>query len=186
MHTAWEWKSEIPVDICDYIIKNLDNNYQDGKIAGKDLDDNSKYNSKVRNVKVSFKSDNWVNALLIGYMRYANYYNFHYDLSESDKEGVQFSKYNEGCFYKKHTDYGENDKHKTRKLSLSLQLSDENEYEGGELILYNHIQGNSFPVHKSKGSLIVFDSRIVHEVTTVTSGTRYSLVKWYHGDQPLK
>jgi predicted 2-oxoglutarate/Fe(II)-dependent dioxygenase YbiX len=182
MHTAWEWKSEIPVDVCDYIIKNFDNdNYQDGKIGN-----NNTYNNKVRNVQVNFKDDNWINALLVGYIRYANFANFHYDLSDHDKEGIQFSKYNEGCFYTKHTDYGDNDNHRTRKLSLSFQLSDESEYEGGELILYNHIQNTSFSAHKSKGSIIVFDSRIRHEVTTVTSGTRYSLVKWYHGDQPLK
>jgi predicted 2-oxoglutarate/Fe(II)-dependent dioxygenase YbiX len=181
MHTAWEWKSEIPIDICDYIIKNLDENYKEGKIG-----DDGTYNSKVRNVQVNFKDDNWINALLVGYIRYANFANFHYDLSDHDKEGIQFSKYNEGCFYTKHTDYGDTDNHRTRKLSLSFQLSDESEYEGGELILYNHIQNTSFSAHKSKGSIIVFDSRIRHEVTTVTSGTRYSLVKWYHGDQPLK
>ena len=181
-HPAWEWKSEIPVDICDCIIKNLDDNYEYGKVG-----DDGEYNSKIRNVKVSFKKNNWVNALLVGYMRYANFHNFNYYLSENDKEGVQFSKYNEGCFYGKHTDYGDNDAHRTRKLSLSLQLSDENEYEGGELILYNHLNNNNIiTACKSKGSLIVFDSRIAHEVTTVTSGTRYSLVKWYHGDQPLK
>ena len=183
-HPAWEWKSEIPSDFCDYIIKSLDNdtnNYEDGKLG-----ERGAYDNKVRNVKVSFRSNNWVNALLVGYMRYANCHNFNYYLSEHDKEGVQFSKYNEGCFYGKHTDYGDNDEHKTRKLSLSLQLSDENEYEGGELILYDNIRNTSFSACKSKGSLIVFDSRITHEVTPVTSGIRYSLVKWYHGDEPLK
>ena len=39
---------------------------------------------------------------------------------------------------------------------------------------------------KSKGSVIVFDSRMTHEVTPVTRGERYSLVKWFHGDEPLK
>ena len=36
-----------------------------------------------------------------------------------------------------------------------------------------------------KGTVIVFDSRITHEVTPVISGERYSLVKWVHGDKPL-
>ena len=180
-YPAWEWKSEIPIDICDYMIENSDKNYTEGKVGH-----DGKYNSTLRNVQVNFKNNNWINALLIGYIRYANFANFHYNLSEDDKEGVQFSKYNEGCFYKKHTDYGDNDSHRTRKLSLSLQLSDETEYEGGELILYDNIRNDNFLVSKSKGSLIVFDSRITHEVTSITSGTRYSLVKWYHGDEPLK
>ena len=69
---------------------------------------------------------------------------------------------------------------------ISLELSDENEYEDGELILYNNVNNSTITACKSKGSIIVFDSRMTHEVTPVTSGTRYSLVKWYHGDQPLK
>jgi len=182
-YTAWQWESEIPVDICDYIIKTLDNNddYKKGRVG-----DNSEYNSKIRNVEVSFKKNNWMNALLCGYIKYANYYNFHYDLSGEDKEGVQLSKYDEGCFYKQHIDYGDNDDHRTRKLSLSFQLSDESEYEGGELILYDYVTNNTITACKSKGSIIVFDSRMKHEVTSVTSGTRHSLVKWYHGDEPLK
>ena len=71
----------------------------------------------------------------------------------------------------------------TRKLSMSLQLSDEKSYDGGDLILYYDQQ--KYPTPKSKGTIIVFDSRITHEVTPVTRGERYSLVKWIHGDKPL-
>ena len=39
---------------------------------------------------------------------------------------------------------------------------------------------------RGKGSVIVFDSRVYHEITPVIKGVRYSLVKWYHGDEPLK
>ena len=35
------------------------------------------------------------------------------------------------------------------------------------------------------GTVIVFDSRLTHEVTPITKGERYSLVKWFHGDNPL-
>ena len=176
---SWQ-KGEIPDEICNYIINTIDNNlYQEGKVVGSRL-------SSKRNVNTQFTYNNWINAMLSGYVRYANFHNFHYDLSGDDKESVQLSKYNEGCFYGKHADYGDIGNHKTRKLSLSLQLSDENEYEGGELILYNNIRNDVITSCKSKGTLIVFDSRITHEVTPVTSGIRYSLVKWYHGDQPLK
>tara|TARA_B100000927_G_C16414206_1_gene448574 strand:+ start:133 stop:687 length:555 start_codon:yes stop_codon:yes gene_type:complete len=182
-HPAWEWKSEIPTEICDYIVKNLDEDYRKGKVGGKNF-----HNDKIRNVQISSKSSNWINALLNGFIRYANHSNFSYDLSDIDKEDLQFSKYDEGCFYTRHTDYSEGEGQilKTRKLSLSLQLSDENEYEGGELILYNHLKNNTIKACKSKGSLIIFDSRMAHEITPITSGVRYSLVKWYHGDKPLR
>ena len=39
---------------------------------------------------------------------------------------------------------------------------------------------------RTKGSIIVFESKLIHEVTPVTSGTRYSLVKWVQGDKPFR
>ena len=66
---------------------------------------------------------------------------------------------------------------------MSVQLSDENTYEGGDLIL--HFGGEHFTSPRVKGSVIVFDSRLTHEVTPITRGERYSLVKWFHGDKPL-
>ena len=163
-HPAWEWKSEIPVDVCDIIKNTLDKDFHQGKV-GKD----KLYNNNIRNVDISFQSSNWINALLIGFIRYANYSNFSYDLSDADKEDLQLSRYTEGCFYGKHADY-----------------ADEKEYEGGELLIYNHLKNDVIKSCKSKGSLIIFDSRMSHEITPVKSGVRYSLVKWYHGDKPLR
>ena len=36
-------------------------------------------------------------------------------------------------------------------------------------------------MEKSKGTMIIFDSRIPHRVTPVTKGTRISLVAWMLG-----
>ena len=182
-HPAWQWKSEIPNDVCDIIKNTLDKDFHQGKV-GKD----KLYNNNIRKVDISFQSSNWINALLIGFIRYANHSNFSYDLSDIDKEDLQLSRYSKGSFYGKHADYADSDGQllKTRKLSLSLQLSDENEYEGGELLIYNHLKNDVIKACKSKGSLIIFDSRMTHEITPVKSGERYSLVKWYHGDNPLR
>ena len=65
---------------------------------------------------------------------------------------------------------------KTRKISMSLVLSDPDEYEGGQL----EIWGKSIDVYK-KGSIIFFPSWMPHRVTPVTKGTRYSLVMWFIG-----
>ena len=181
-HDVWEWKKgEIPDKICDYIIKNIDSNlYEEGRIQF------YKKDTIERNVKIQFDSCNWINALLCGYIRYANHANFHYDLSDWDKESLQISKYSKGEYYKRHQDFRP-DTQITRKISLTVQLSDENDYEGGDLIFYNHPDEKERVTSvRGKGSVIVFDSRVFHEVTPVTKGIRYSLVKWYHGDQPLK
>jgi len=178
MFDSWHWgKGEIPDEICDCIINHSDNNsYKEGTTG----DGNKKLR---RNVNIQFNNINWINALLCGYIRYANSKNFHYNLSDEDKELAQISKYSVGEFYGEHRDFGKND-NLTRKLSLTVQLSDENSYEGGDLILYNGSIRNKGS--RGKGSVIVFDSRVYHEITPITRGVRYSLVKWYHGDEPLK
>ena len=176
----WEWKKgEIPDEICDYIVNNIDiDSYKEGKTQDKLV--------KIRrNVNIQFSDINWINALLQGYIRYANFANFHYDLSDDDKESAQISRYSEGQYYKLHKDFSPQSAYLTRKLSLTVQLSDENDYEGGDLI-FNDGLNEPVKASRGKGSVIVFDSRISHKVTPVTKGVRYSLVKWYHGDEPLK
>ena len=179
LESCWQWeKGEIPDHICDYIVNNINVELYEKGVTGFDRKINSE-----RNVNIQFDNINWINALLQGYIRYANFANFNYDLSDEDKESMQISKYSVGEFYGEHRDFGKND-NLTRKLSLTVQLSDENSYEGGDLILYNGSIRNKGS--RGKGSVIVFDSRVYHEITPITRGVRYSLVKWYHGDEPLK
>ena len=56
-----------------------------------------------------------------------------------------------------------------RDLIISVQLSDENEYEGGELL----VSDNSTP--QKKGSAIIYKSMDFHIVKEVTKGKRYSI-----------
>jgi len=65
-----------------------------------------------------------------------------------------------------------------RKLSLTLQLSDPHEYEGGDFEFENApLPENA----KTKGSVIVFPSYLMHRVTPVTKGVRKTLVAWFEG-----
>jgi len=179
LFNIWQWqKGEIPDEMCDCIVNSIDDTlYKKGTTGN---------NNKLlaRNVNIQFINNTWINALLCGYIRYANSLNFHYNLSDEDKELAQISKYSVGQFYGEHRDFGTNDDSITRKLSLTVQLSDENSYEGGDLIFYDGSSGDKAP--RGRGSVIVFDSRVFHEITPITRGVRYSLVKWYHGDEPLK
>tara|TARA_B100000378_G_C17870850_1_gene352019 strand:- start:82 stop:630 length:549 start_codon:yes stop_codon:yes gene_type:complete len=176
----WIWESNIPDSICDQIIEFTNKiEYEKG------LTENGDSDSRKVNVKFLHQEFNWINSLMFGYAMFANCENFKYELSTCDVEGVQLSRYTLGQFYNKHMDFNGDSgtKAHTRKLSMSLQLSDEESYDGGDLILY--YDGDAYPTPKSKGTVIVFDSRLTHEVTPVISGERYSLVKWIHGDKPL-
>ena len=124
--------------------------------------------------------------MFFSYVLSANGTNFDYDLSLVDKEYMQICRYTEGQFYQKHADWtGVMSRMSTRKLSASIQLSDEKDYEGGDLVLDLGIDGE-YRCPKAQGTILVFDSRIIHWVEPVTSGVRYSVQKWVHGDRPLR
>lgn len=73
----------------------------------------------------------------------------------------------------------DNENYATRKLSVAVQLSDENEYEGGdfEFMAYHQPKDNI----KEIGTLLVFPAFEWHRVTPVTKGDRFSLVLFVHG-----
>ena len=75
---------------------------------------------------------------------------------------------------------------KVRKISVTINLVDGNEYEGGNLRFdYGpHAGKNRYKTCEEirpKGSIIVFPSFLYHQVTPITKGTRYSLVMWVLG-----
>jgi len=95
-------------------------------------------------------------------------------------EGFQFTNYKAPSDkYGKHVDRALN--MLVRKLSVSIQLTDPKEYEGGELYLYDSNEGQL--MDKKQGTLIMFPSYVVHEVMPVTKGERNSLVTWVTGNQ---
>ena len=67
-----------------------------------------------------------------------------------------------------------------RKLSVVLQLSDPDDYEGGNLQFLFSDGKKSFAPRK-RGTIVVFDSRTPHRVLKVKSGTRKSIVGWVVG-----
>jgi|APGre2960657373_1045057.scaffolds.fasta_scaffold22206_3 PKHD-type hydroxylase len=69
-----------------------------------------------------------------------------------------------------------------RKLSIIIQLTDPETYEGGDLELLSSIE-HPICLPKSRGTLIAFPSFQLHRVTPVTKGTRNSLVGWINGKQ---
>ena len=67
-----------------------------------------------------------------------------------------------------------------RKLSFSIQLSDPDDYEGGNVQFLDEA-GNSYFAPRKRGTIVLFDSRTMHRVLKVTKGTRKSIVGWTVG-----
>jgi len=129
------------------------------------------------------QNTDWLYKKIISQIHKVNQENFDYILKFIEK--LQFTEYNEGQqgFYSKHNDCGDNSRLENfvdiRKLSFSIQLSNPEEYEGGELVIYQN--NKEFVAPKTKGTIIFFQSNIFHEVKPVKKGTRYSLVSWIQG-----
>lgn len=102
---------------------------------------------------------------------------FKFDISGLH-EGLQFTKYiAPDGEYDKHIDRSTN--FIIRKLSISIQLNHPNDYEGGDLKFFEDDKGSVGS--KDQGTLILFPSFILHQVTPVTKGERNSLVAWVTG-----
>jgi len=189
----------------------LDVTTEEIKKADKDYKEEKYY---VRDSKVGWLSEEWIFRKLKHFLDIANErttWNWDYDTFEP----AQFTVYEKGGFYGWHSDgdsdyYGayrryipgitpkedyENKKYKfttnydlvgkVRKISITVNLSPANSYEGGYLKFdYGPHAPNRFHTCeeiKDQGSLVVFPSFQFHQVTPVTKGTRYSLVLWVNG-----
>ncbi len=93
----------------------------------------------------------------------------------------QLIKYDVGGNYNWHCDYGISPKKGIiRKLSMTMQLTNPSEYEGGELQLADY-QNHINLVPNDLGTVAIFDSKLPHKVWPVTWGKRISLVGWANG-----
>jgi PKHD-type hydroxylase len=113
-----------------------------------------------------------------------------YGLDLDDFQEVQFTVYDSARkgHYNKHIDLNWKPDHGKerafqRKMSMVVQLSTPESYDGGRLELENDpLPADTF---RNQGDVIFFPSWNPHAVTPVTSGVRYSLVSWFLGP-PLR
>ena len=176
-HTLW-FKTELPQEIIEIIeadIKKLDKNITDS-VVGDDVRNNTHRNSK----NTWIPETHWITGWLWTYVQMANR-NFNYDITEFDYRSIQYTHYDVGTYYHWHPDYTLKDNDGLdRKLSITVQLSDPTDYEGGCLEFIDS-SNKHYVAPKGKGTVIIFDSRVVHRVTKVRSGYRKSLVAWAVG-----
>ena len=98
------------------------------------------------------------------------------DLDKSGKPGK----------YDWHVDLGPGPVPSMRKLSYSILLNP-GEYEGGEFVSKVGRKDAVFEDQQKlpedlTGTMILFPSYILHRISEVTKGTRYSMVGWAHGN----
>ena len=172
------FESAITEEFCDLIISQGKNNQHWQALINSD----GEQDGSMRRGKVAWMEDGWVSKVLNAYVEQANKYaNWNFVLD--DKERVQFATYNKQDFYGFHRDC-DIVQPKYRKLSVTVQLSDPETYKGGDLFIRHFWGETNLPIDeqlKSRGTVIVFPSLLLHSVTRVIKGTRHSLVQWYSG-----
>jgi len=197
----WFFKKAIPDHICDDIVKYGLQTREEMAVTGgygaKGLNQRQVQDlKKKRDSNIVWLAENWIYKELHPFIRQANAkadWNFQWDFSEA----CQFTKYNKGQYYDWHCDSWEgsynkpddpNTHGKIRKLSVTLSLSDEKDYKGGELEFDLRNKDPDKKINtmvckqiRPKGSLVVFPSFVWHRVRPVTKGSRYSLVIWNLG-----
>ena len=181
----------VKLDVCERIVKDCKQNIlKEATIYGSDK--KGRDDPEIRKTSVHFikDKDNEINELAWHFLREANKIQFNYNLEYF--QAIQFAEYKDGGFYGWHQDAsGIDPDNETRKLSLTLVLSNPDNFEGGELQFYNggrpmedmgEITGEQVTNDiKAQGSVVVFDSRDWHRVTPVTKGVRHSIVCWTVG-----
>ena len=123
----------------------------------------------------------WIVARLVDALSRINDETYRFDLwgvPVNDVPAVLRYRANEGGHFSPHIDAGPG--MATRKLTYVVQLTDPDEYTGGDLVV---IDGGR-PASKEQGVLTAFPSVLSHVVSPVIVGERYALVGWVHGPTP--
>jgi PKHD-type hydroxylase len=107
----------------------------------------------------------------------ANSEMWNFDIWDFQDDLQYTSYYGNGGHYDWHADLGPGISN--RKLSIVLQLSNSDEYEGGDLQM--NTGGSILNIPREKGLICFFPSFVLHRVTPLSSGLRRSLVTWLCG-----
>lgn len=143
--------------------------------AGKEIAREDLRQSKIMFLKAG--TNDWIYDRLGQACQQVNMNRYKFDIKGFQTE-LQLANYGEGDFFDWHMDFGAGDI-SNRKLSISIQLSDSESYEGGDLQFM--INQNIVNAPRDKGTAIIFPSFALHRVLPVTKGNRFSIVGWIAG-----
>ena len=120
----------------------------------------------------------WVIDKIMSQVVEANDTIWKFDLN-SVIDNIQYTEYEgNGGHYDWHLDIGPGSiSH--RKISIVIQLSEPDEYVGGDLEIMTGSDHTKIP--RGKGNVIIFPSFLLHRVVPLISGNRKSLVLWVGG-----
>lgn len=159
------------------ILKNL--NYEDGRVLSKEKKGDVNLDIRKSQLKwiYSNQETSWLYTKLMKIIHSVNLSRWNFELVMA-REPIQYTEYDINGEYDWHIDTGIG-LSAQRKVSVSILLSDPDEYEGGDLEIWPGGEVKIMP--RIKNSMVIFPSCLMHRVTPVTKGVRKSLVFWVGG-----
>jgi PKHD-type hydroxylase len=113
----------------------------------------------------------------------ASLYNSRYEFKLSQKIGqLQLTRYEKDQLYNWHMDLGAGAM-SLRKITIVVELAADGYDGGGTEIFYG--EGTNNRIALSQGDALLFPSFIMHRALPVRSGTRWTLVSWLTGPEPI-
>lgn len=173
---------------CEDIIAFSEGEYADvGALGGEDK--KGKVNKEIRNVdlyKIEYAPESkWLFDRISRVVSIANAEHFDYEIMGITHE-LQLLHYKAGAepgHYNWHMDIGPGTS-ATRKISVSVQLSDPDNYSGGDLTINSN--GQDILVTRERGAINLFPSYSMHRVSPMERGERWALVIWVHGTKRFR
>lgn len=108
-------------------------------------------------------------------------YNSRHQFKLMFMEPIELKRYTEGDEFSVHNDnYLGTEYGLDRKINIIVQLSNESEYEGGDLSIGYK---NAVVVPKTIGTAVIFPANYFHTVSKITNGSRYSLISHIWGPE---
>lgn len=182
MNSLWYlYDSKLSVDICKDILSHWnDIEAQKGKVGTHNYKlDTSVRSSKINKFPYTSPQQKLFAEILEPYITVANRECFGFDLNGFCE--FQIAEYTNGDFYNEHFDCNLTDSASMRKISVTVQLSNDNEYEGGDFEFGCSITNPQITSLRNQGTILCFPSFVPHRVKEVTKGKRFALVGWYEG-----
>ena len=168
-------KNFLSSELCDKIIRKYNNDSLLFNPMIYDSNKNLKYDSLYNKRKINYLDDNDCNELTHVTNLLSNYIETEIKKISLKFKNIRytFNKYQEGDFLNYHFD--EDEIYRGALYTFVMELNED--YVGGEFI-YKNEHDVEIINEKSKGGLFIFDSTIIHKVTPIIEGTRFSLNCW--------
>jgi PKHD-type hydroxylase len=176
MRHCWQlWSGILSNDTCDQIVESqIKTEPIEAQMFNSDDPD-------YRRSKIRWVTDTSIKNVLWHYAKEANRNAFGFDVT--DMSAVQFTEYraeDTGTYNWHHDVDWQSGAAFDRKISVVVQLSDPDVYEGCDFRFAN-VPNPYINQLRAKGTVLCFPSYLEHQVTEITKGTRHSLVAWFEG-----